>query len=91
MVNYCIVLSSTAYLYVFEPFLRRRHLIMPVLFIGDKVAVYIRRKSVVDLLSLMMKGEIDQNKEVVNAFHKKQIVHRPYVLTRANRSRPYLN
>lgn len=91
MINYCIVLSSAAYLYVFEPFLRRRHLIMPVLFIGDKVAVYIRRKSVVDLLSLMMKGEIDDNKEVVNAFHNKQIVRRPYVLTQPNKAYPYLN
>lgn len=85
MINYCIVLSSEAYLYVFEPFLRRRHLIMPVLFIENKVAIYIRRKSVVDLLVMMMKGEIDNNAEVVNAFYNKQIVERPYVLTHYNR------
>lgn len=64
---------------------------MPVLFIGDKVAVYIRRKSVVDLLLLMMKGEIDDNKEVVKAFHNKQIVHHPYVLAHSNKACPYLN
>lgn len=91
MINYCIVLSSDAYLYVFEPFLRRRHLTMPVLFIENKVAIYIRRKSVVDLLFLMMKGEIDNNAEVVNAFHNKQIVERPYVLNNFNRVSSYIN
>ncbi|KQR67501.1 hypothetical protein ASF92_17605 [Pedobacter sp. Leaf176] len=64
---------------------------MPVLFIGDKVAVYIRRKSVVDLLFLMMKGEIDHNKEVVNAFHKKQVIDRPYILTGSTKSRYDMN
>ena len=64
---------------------------MPVLFIENKVAIYIRRKSVVDLLVLMMKGEIDNNAEVVNAFHNKQIVERPYVLAHSNRTNPYIN
>ena len=64
---------------------------MPVLFIEDKVAIYIRRKSVVDLLFLIMKGEIDDNEEVVNAFQNKQIVERPYMLNHANRASAYLN
>ncbi|RZL40256.1 MAG: hypothetical protein EOO93_31295 [Pedobacter sp.] len=80
MANFCILLNVATYRYVFEPFLRRRHLIMPVLFMGNKVAVYICRKSVVELLQGMMLGEIDGNSEVVSAFNTKQIVGHPYSL-----------
>ncbi|WP_316831675.1 hypothetical protein [Pedobacter aquatilis] len=78
MINYCIVLRSATFLYVLEPFLRRKRLMLPVLFMGDKVAVYIRRKPVLDLLMLMMKGDIDGNGEIITAFQQRREVEHPY-------------
>lgn len=82
MINYCIIVSSTSYLYVLEPFFRRKQVIIPALFNGDKVAVYIKRKSLFDLLILMMKDDIDNNDEILQAFNEKRIVDHAYKFRR---------
>ncbi|WP_316764985.1 hypothetical protein [Pedobacter aquatilis] len=82
MTNYCIIVDSPTYIYVLEPFFRRKQIIVPALFIGNKVAVYIRRKPVLNLLMLMMKDEIDGNPKVIDAFTHKHIVDRPYRIKR---------
>lgn len=68
MSKYCILMNKENYLNVFEPFLRRRHIRLPALMFGDKIAVYINRECVFNMLENMAKKEIGTTGVIIDAF-----------------------
>lgn len=70
IVTYKIELSKDSYQEIFEPFLLKTHIILPIKERGDNIVVYIKRKAVFDTLRLLLSRQIDDLEVIQSAFHK---------------------
>lgn len=73
--TYKIELFKSTYLDIFEPFLIKSQLKMPMIDKGDKIDIYIKRKCVLNFLQSKIFRDIGDIEEIRSAFdHRIEII-----------------
>ncbi len=76
--NYCLLFNHDTFKNIIEPFLKAKGLKVPTLSNGKKIAIYIRRTCIVNLLRKMINREITPHHEISSAFANKYLVDLHY-------------